>query len=985
MRLPRFVLALALLGTPVAAVSLTATSASADPFTYTALSVATRNACAVTPEGVVLCWGDNPERWVFADRPAGAVPTPTRIALPNGQKWKSINVGDGTTICGLSETHRAWCWGNHHLGSYFTTTSRTPVEVEFASGVTLLDVQSGYSTACARTSTRELWCWGDAHYLGDGSTEPVRIPVRIPMPDQQAVTSFAIGPSGVCAVTTSPNMYCWGSNGDGELGLGYAQQYSYNYSWRPVLIPPPTGEQWSSATVGLERICALTESGKGYCAGRNWEGSFGNNTYSNSTRFTQMIVPNNERISHIEAGWYHTCILTESQKMWCAGRGQYGELGTGTTLGGYTWRAPFVPSGVSFTTFSAGVAGTCALDTTSRVWCWGGLNWGSQGTGRVNATLFPELIAPVGSPSVISTGTTSVDAERATITGSVNPNGYNTTVSVDVSTSSTFAQSRRATVPVSLPDNSFVASSFSINLSALEPRTTHYVRIVATNTLGTITGNTTSFTTLGDVPSVEPATATDITGNEATLSVTINPNRLLSTASFHIAQDETFTQNFIEIPVDSLTGSVALTRTVDLSDLTPNTRYFIRARSTNRLGTTLGNTASFTTVGSLPTATITSTSATTRSISVNATVTTGLARGEVFAEVSTSPAFTSVVRSESQSFTSRGPTHHVFTFSTLTPRTDYWVRIVATNQVGSNSSPSQQQRTRGGAPTVVISRIDADTRSAIAHVTFDTTGLTTFVTLSVSENADMSNATEYFVSSGAYDWRQSVPVSLSGLSPRKKYFVEASARNDAGSVTTATSDFTTLTPLGVLINDDNDETDSTTVSLTITAPSAALAYRISNHADFKNAKVFSPTSPIRWELLASDEPSVDRTVYVQVYLTNRTSIVYTDTITLISDVTIPDEEAPVIESLRATRTKATAQASSNSSRRRSQVNISIRDARSGVTRIEMKTGKRVLVTRVDAVRRGSYSLAMPTGVSRVQIRVRDAAGNYSRWRTVSVR
>lgn len=981
MRLPRFVIALSLLATPVATVAVTATSASAAPLTYTALSVAKRNACAISTEGILVCWGDNAGQWTFSDRPSGPVPTPTRISLPNGQKWKSVNVGDGETICGLSEVDRAWCWGNHHLGSFFTTTSRTPVEVEFASTIRLREVQSSHSTACAITSTGEFWCWGDAQFLGDGSIDPVRVPVRISMPDNASVESFSMGNSGVCAITSTPNMYCWGSNGDGELGLGYRQQYPYSYSWTPVFIPAPTGQRWSKAAVGLNRICAITVSGAGYCAGDNYNGSFGNGTYDDSMTFTQMQTPNNERIDAIESGWYHTCIRTETGSMYCVGRGDYGELGTGTTLGGRTWRTPLVPDGVRFTSFSAGVAGTCGLDTTGRVWCWGGLNWGSQGTGRVNAGLFPELIAPVGSPSVVATGATAIDAEVATITGAVNPNGYASTVVAEVSESQSFSSPARYNIAASFPSDSYLPTTFSFPLANLAPRTTHYVRLIATNTFGVVTGNTTSFTTLGEEPTVGEISTQNLTGNEVTISTTLHPNRLATTAYFEYSVNADFTSDVARVTTESFRGNLPVQRSASIEDLQPRTRYYIRAVATNRLGTTVGATLSLLTIGDKPTVTLSSVAATTTRLDVSAAINTGLVRGVAFAEVSTSQAFTSVIRSASQSFTSQS--HGSFSFSVhqLSPRTDYWVRVVAENAIGRTVSDMRAQRTRGGAPSVRIGSVSAEPRQAVASIVVDSTGLETFTKLQISDQADLSTVTEYFVSSSASDAEQQFYVTMSDLTPGTTYYVVAHSRNEAGRASTSTTTFMTPRPLGVVINDDDETTDSTSVSLIVTAPAGAVAYRVSNHPNFKNAQVFNPTSPIRWELIASDEPEDIRTVYVQVYFANGTSIVYDDYIYLVTDVAVPDEEAPVIEALRSSRVTATAQATAQKTAT-SRIAISVRDRRSGVTRIEMKAGNKTVVTKVDASRRGTFNIAIPRGAKSVVVRVRDAAGNYSKWKTV---
>lgn len=983
MRLPRFVLALAMIGTPVLTVAVTASSASAQPLTYSSVSVSHRVACALSTDGRVVCWGDNTQQWLTPTRPAGPVPTPTMISLPNGQRWKSINVGDAYSNCGLSENDRAWCWGEHHIGSFFTTQSRVPVEVEFPANVRLLEVQSGTYTGCATTTARELWCWGDAHYIGDGNIDPVRVPVRVPMPDNSTVESFNMGIGGICVITSSQRMYCWGDNSSGQFGLGYQQPYRYTHSWTPVLVPAPQGEVWAKASVSLNRICALTVSGKGYCAGDNYDGAFGDGTYDDSMRFRQMQVPDNERVTTIEAGWYHTCIFTESGKTWCLGRGDYGELGSGTTLGGRIWRAPLVAEGVRFSSIAAGIAGTCGLQTNGRVWCWGGLNWGSQGTGAVNATLFPALIAQVGAPSISPLSTTNLDAESATINGGVNPNGYQSTVVLEIGTTADFTGATRRTVTNRFPADSYVPTVFSLPLADLAPRTTYHARVLATNTFGTVTGSAFTFVTLGSEPEVSGVTASAVTGNEATVTASVHPNRLATSARFEYSTDPTFTAAVQSAPVEQALGNVNQSRETVLENLTPNTQYHVRVVATNRLGTTVGTASSFTTIGSLPSVSAVSTSATSREITVSFTVDPGFARGEVVVEHSTSSSFTNAVRSAPRTFSSRGTQPLTLSVAGLQPRTDYWVRVVATNGVGTTTSAAVVQRTRGGKPVVSIPSVVPNGRTATVNVAYETTGLDTQVVLQVSRNPDMSNATEYFVASDSSDGTVTVPVQVVNLSPRVAYYAIARATNVAGTTFTPTTTFVMPSLVGVLINDDDESTTSATVTLSVTAAPGALAYRVANNALFNNAKVFPAVSPLRWELLASEGGEVERTVFVQVIYRQGVAT-FSDSIILITESDSPDEDAPVIEDVEVSRASATAQGRVTAAAAVRHISITTRDRRSGVTRIEVRAAGRRIVARVDAQRRGTHSVALPRGSRTAQVRVRDAAGNFSQWRTVRV-
>ncbi len=993
MRLPRFVLALALIGTPIATVAVTATSASATsvqstpspPLSFSAISISARTLCALSTEGDLMCWGENRDRWVFGNITAQFVYKPTPIRLPNGQKWKSIDAGDWTSSCGLSESNRAWCWGESGIGKYFVPASRTPVEVDFADNVQLLEVQSGAYVSCGLTTARELWCWGISQYIGDGNIDTMRVPVRVPMPDNNPVQSFDAGGSNTCAITTGQNMYCWGNNAKGAFGLGYSQQYPYTFSWRPVLIPAPAQETWSLVRASGAMICGITVSGRGYCAGDNYHGSFGDGTYDDSMRFRQMQVPDNEQLIDIALGAYHTCTMTVTSKMWCFGLGDKGQLGTGTTLDGRIWRTPVIPTDARIVAIEAGMSTSCALDAAGRVFCFGEGHPSVRGTGRLTTgSLFPEQIAPVGRPAITGTGTSALEAESATVIFHVNPRGFRTTAVLEVSTSPEFVESVRHSIPTAAPDDAYIPTVMTRALWNLAPRVTHYARVHATNQLGSVTGETFTFTTLGAEPEVSSVTATGITGNEAIISASVHPNRLATTARFEYSPDPTFTNGVVSVPVDTVLGNVNQARQASADDLAPNTTYHARVVATNRLGTTVGASSTFTTVGSLPSVSSLETSATARTISLSFSLDTGLARGEAVVEYSTSASFANPVRAMQFGFTSRGSQQHSFTVFGLQPRTDYWIRVVATNGVGVSTSAALPQRTRGGKPVVSIPSIRPDGRMATVNVTYEATGLETQVVLQVSRNSDMSGSTEYFVANDSSDGANTVPVQVFNLSPRITYYATVRATNAVGTTFTATTPFTMPSLVGVLINDDDESTNSTTVRLSITAAPGALAFRVANNALFNNARVFPAASPITWELLASEGGEVERTVFVQVIYRHGIAT-FNDSIILRTADDYPDEDAPVIEAVRVSRASATAQGRVGASAAAPSISITARDRRSGVSRIEVRASGRTIVARVDPLRRGTHTVALPRGSRNVQVRVRDAVGNTSRWRTFNVR
>lgn len=988
MRIPRLVLALLLVGTPVAAVVATTSVASADPFTYSSVEVGNSAVCAVTTDGTAVCWGSNRDQYLIASSRELNITTPTKVPLPNDDRFVTLDGGANRTWCGLAISGKVYCWGDHHIGSYFTTTSRTPVAVEFPHAMTITEVHSGYSNGCAINTDAELWCWGDILESGSGQTEPMRTPVKVAMPNNERVIDFDNGGAS-CAVTDLGNIYCWGhSNGAGQLGIGYVNNFAYAISVTPLKVLTPAGVQFASVTTGLEHSCALSTTGTGYCWGDNYEGLFGNDSYVDSPIPTPMVVPNNEKLIQISTGWYHTCVKTVSGTTWCFGRGAFGELGTGTTLGGKTYRAPLIPSGIQFSKISAAIGTTCGIDQFSKIWCWGGANWGTSGSGKLEASLFPAVILPIGTPTVSLDSATNVDAETATVRGTVNANGNATRMTVEYSTSATFTSSTSVSVFTVLRDGNYSPVAIPTDLSSLAPRTSYYARMTATNTFGSTVSNAISFTTLGTEPTVTGLNIADITGNEANMSVSVNPGRLSTSSVLEYSTDNTFVTNVTTVALASTRGTDTQSLTAALTILRARTTYYTRVTSTNRLGSTTSSTESFTTIGDLPRASLSSTQSSLTSISSTATVNTGLLSGTVYLEASTNRNFENSSSSNVGTFFSGGPIRHSLTVSGLTNRTDYFIRAIATNELGSFTTAVQSVRTAGGIPVIGNIAITPSTSTASLSASIDTTGLDTFVTAEVSTKPDVSDATEYFLYSGTSNGEYR--ATLKNLVPRVTYYLRVIATNDSGTVVSAVKTFTAVTPIGVVINDDDESAQSPRVMLSFTTPARTAAIRISNYADFSHARVIPTTAETAWQLLEPSGSHSTRTIWVQFVSSEGSVAQYSDSIDVITDEPTPPTSTPsttttTIPEVTVARALSASQpvvvARSNAPVR--SATVMPRQNQSSIKKIQTKIGKKISTRTVVATKSGKYVIVFPKGIKTMSVRFVNKSGSVSAWSRIS--
>ena len=157
------------------------------------------------------------------------------------------------------------------------------------------------------------------------------------------------------------------------------------------------------------------------------------------------------------------------------------------------------------------------------------------------------------------------------------------------------------------------AGDFNSILSELAPGTTYYVRAYATNAAGTAYSGETSFTTASAPPPVttppSPPSATTPSVSEdgvtSFTATTASAGGTIVSDGGALIYDRGVVWNTTGNPTlnDNFTieGEGAGSFTSSLSELAPNTTYYVRIYATNSAGTTYSSEVSFTTPASLPT------------------------------------------------------------------------------------------------------------------------------------------------------------------------------------------------------------------------------------------------------------------------------------------------------------------------------------------------------------------------------------------------
>jgi len=273
---------------------------------------------------------------------------------------------------------------------------------------------------------------------------------------------------------------------------------------------------------------------------------------------------------------------------------------------------------------------------------------------------------------------TNLASFSATLNGSLNPGGSNTTVYFQYGLTNSYGSN---TAMQTQTGNTVRA--ISANISGLSASTRYHFRIVAHNAGGTVYGIDRTFTTLSPTgtPVVITNPASYIASFSARLNGSVDPHGLNTTVYF---QYGTTTSYGLTTAIQSKTGNTYQNVVANISGLAASTTYHFRIVATNSSGTRFGTDRTFTTLAATgPPVVITNpaTNVATSSATLNGAVDPhGLATSVHF-QYGTTTSYGLITPNQSKN----GSTYQNVTgnISALRASTTYHFRIVATNSTGT--------------------------------------------------------------------------------------------------------------------------------------------------------------------------------------------------------------------------------------------------------------------------------------------------------------
>jgi hypothetical protein len=192
---------------------------------------------------------------------------------------------------------------------------------------------------------------------------------------------------------------------------------------------------------------------------------------------------------------------------------------------------------------------------------------------------------PGGVPNVTTLPATDISRNGAILNGTAYRNMFNTIVTFEYGTSTSYGQIVQA-----IPGQIEGDSVYKVNatLTGLTENTIYHARVHGKNEAGEMYGSDISFV----ASDVQTQPATNTTATQATLNGIVNARDLSTIVTFEYGTSTTYGQE-VSAEQSPVSGNTSINVSAIVTGLTGNTYYHYRVKTVNSLGTAYGSDSEF--------------------------------------------------------------------------------------------------------------------------------------------------------------------------------------------------------------------------------------------------------------------------------------------------------------------------------------------------------------------------------------------------------
>ena len=340
---------------------------------------------------------------------AGSPLSPAAMSIPG----TVVQVGSSnTTQYALTSTGGVYAWGtgsSGQLGDGGTTSSSTPVQVDFPSGVTIASLATDVMPnggALAIDTSGKVWGWGANVNGVDCMTSATQYLTPVELPSPISNVTLVSSASGHSLYLAGGILYACGGNSLGELGDGNTKSAT-----GAVEVTGLAGQNLVGLYSSSQDSYGLTSTGALYAWGGNAEDELCNgSSVADSDVPVQVPFTDPSPAIQVAAGGSlasngSLLVGLADGTFWACGSDTYGQLGDGGSANKPLPIEVSPPAGVTYKEIALSGATGYAVDANGNVWAWGWDNSGQVGNGtKQSAVLTPlEVLAGQGVTQISGT------------------------------------------------------------------------------------------------------------------------------------------------------------------------------------------------------------------------------------------------------------------------------------------------------------------------------------------------------------------------------------------------------------------------------------------------------------------------------------------------------------------------------------------------------------------------------------------------------